>query len=110
MKWSLTVRERIVLLSLLPSEASFVMLKVIRRVREALSFSLDEIHHLAIEQLPDGRISWNAEKAKEWVKEMEISTNVVDLISQKLIALDREQKLQEEHVPIYERFVLGKKS
>ena len=46
----LGVKERIVLGSILPSEADFITLKIVRGLRESLSFTDEELQILKIQQ------------------------------------------------------------
>jgi len=98
----LTVLERLVLSNVLPKEGNFTTLKLVRELREALSF--DELEHKKLGFIQDGdQVRWN-ESAK-LVKSFEIGEKMMDLISETLTKLDKEEKLRDEHFSLYEKFV-----
>ena len=98
----LDVRERLVLLSVLPQEGNFVTLKVVRELREGLSFNEDEIKQYKFVQV-EGRVTWY-DKAEQ-VKEIEIGEKAMDIIKEALKKLNEGKKLKDEHFTIYEKFV-----
>lgn len=98
----LTVLERLVLSNLLPKEGNFTNLKLVRQLKEALSF--DELENKKLSFVQDGdQIRWN-EKAKV-VKNFEIGEKMLELIADSLKKLDKEEKLRDEHFSLYEKFV-----
>jgi len=98
----LTVLERLVLLSILPKEGNFVTLKLVRKLRENLSFDEAEIKELNFAQDGD-QVKWN-EKANV-TKRVNIGEKMNDLIQEALKKLDDEKKLREDHFSLYEKFV-----
>jgi len=98
----LDVRERLVLLAILPAEGNFVTLKVVRKLRESLSFSEEEIKQYKFVQ-KEGSVSWD-DKAEQ-SKLVEIGTQAKIIIQDALKKLDEQQKLKDEHFTIYEKFV-----
>jgi len=99
----LDVAERINLLSILPQEGSFLTLKIIRELRETLSFTEKEHKTLQFKQLEDGRVSWNTKAAKE--KDIEIGKKAKSIIKEKLAELDEQKKLKDNHFSLYEKFI-----
>lgn len=98
----LTVLERLVLLNLLPKEGNFTTLRLVRKLREALSF--DELEHKKLGFVQDGdQVRWNIEA--NIVKSFEIGEKMTDMVSAELKKLDKEEKLREEHFSLYEKFV-----
>ena len=98
----LTVLERLVLSNVLPKEGNFTTLRLVRKLREALSF--DELEHKKLGFIQDGdQVRWN-ESAK-LVKGFTIGEKMMDLISATLKKLDKEEKLRDEHFSLYEKFV-----
>ncbi len=94
--------DRLILLNILPKEGDFTTLKIIRKLREDLSFSEEE--HAALEfKNEGGNVQWK--QAGDIPKEVTIGEKATDLIVEVLKKLDKEKKLQESHVSIYERFV-----
>ncbi len=103
----LGVKDRILLGSLLPSEADFVTLKVVRQLREALSFSDEELQTLDIVQ-SDGMVKWSSDgESKIGEKDFLISGKVFEMISDSLKKLDQQKKLTEDYISLYEKFVVG---
>ncbi len=98
----LTVRERLVTLSILPQEGDFLTLKVLRKLRESLGFDESE-HKLYKFVQKDGSITWDDKTIQE--KEVEIGEKAQEIISNSLKELNREKKLKDEHFDIYAKFV-----
>lgn len=103
-KRKLNVKERWVLLSILPKEGSFANLKLIRKVREDLSFSEAENKILQFRQ--DGDIvQWNPEATVN--KGIFFGDVVEGIIRKALVDLDKAEKITENHYSIYEMFMDG---
>jgi hypothetical protein len=98
----LNVFDRLVLLNILPKEGNFLTLKIVRSLREDLSFSEDE--HKALQFHQDGQImKW--QQSADIPKCIAIGEKANEIIVEALKKLDKENKLQAEHLSIYERFV-----
>jgi hypothetical protein len=96
--------ERLVLLNILPSEGDFTTLKIVRKLRESLSFS--EAEHKALQFKQEGeQIKWLTTGETE--KEVIIGEKATDIIIETLKRLDKEKKLKNEHYGLYEKFVGG---
>jgi len=71
----LTIAERFVLLNMLPQQGDITTVKIVRRLREALSFSEQEHVDYEIHTEPDGNgrafFRWNPSKSGA-VKDVEI--------------------------------------
>ena len=99
----LTVIERIGLLSILPEHGNFITLKIIRQLREALSFTEDEIKVLEIKQ--DGnQVVWNPAVNPEGTN-IPVGEKATDVIVDSLKKLNEENKLTAQHLTLYEKFV-----
>ena len=102
----LTVFERITLLGVLPEHGNFVTLKIIRQLREALSFTEQELASLELKQ--DGeRVTWNPAAAEPGGSEIIIGEKATDIIVEALKKLNDEGKLTEQHFTLYEKFIGG---
>jgi len=100
----LTVLERFTLLGVLPAEGNFVTLKIVRKLREALAFTEKEIKDL--EMMVEGeRTKWNP--AKDVPRDVEIGEMATDMIVKALKKLDDTNKLTEQHMSVYEKFIKG---
>lgn len=100
----LQVGERLVLLSVLPQEGDFTTLKIIRELRESLSFTEEE--HKTYNFKQEGNlVIWN--KEKDVSKEVKVGEKANDIIVEALKKLNDERKLRDEHFSLYEKFVEG---
>lgn len=98
----LTVVERLVLLNILPKEGDFTTIKLVRKLRENLSFDEDE--HKKLNFVQDGdQVRWNQEALTD--KYIQIGEKQSDLIHDALKKLNDEKKLTNEHFSLYEKFV-----
>jgi hypothetical protein len=103
--------ERLILLNALPREGDITTLKIIRKLREDLSFS--EAEHKALnitDKNPqtgdvDGLVYWNHEA--DIPKDVQIGEKAMDIIKNTFEMLNKQKKLREEHLDIYERFIGG---
>lgn len=106
----LEVHERIALLQLLPTEGGYAGLKQIRRAREMISFDGDEIKFYEINSGlgADGSpfTNWNPTKAMEQVKDVPVDEYVTDIIRNALVELNRKNKLTDQTMSLYEKFVV----
>ena len=89
-------------MSVLPQEGNFITLKVVRKLREGLSFSEEELKLYSFVQ-NENRVTWD-DKAEQ-VKEIEIGEKAMDIIKEALKKLNESKKLKDEHFTIYEKFV-----
>lgn len=101
---NLSVHERFVLMSILPSEGNFVTLTLMEELKRALSFSDKEVKDFEI-VATDGRTSWEQDKAQN--KDVTVGDAMAVVIISKLKEMDAAHKLTNEHLSIYEKFVNG---
>jgi len=98
----LNVKERIVLNMIMePQSGQYATLKIVRKLREDLSFSEEEIKETGLEGNQDGGLTWK----KSITKEIAIGEVAMGLIKKQFEKLDKEGKLHETHMDIYEKFV-----
>ncbi len=106
----LEVHERIALLSLLPTQGDYAGLKTIRRAREMLSFTPEEIKFYEIKQEtgPDGKnhTNWSLAKSAEQIKDCPVDEYTVNVVREKLAQMGNEHKLTEQYMSVYEKFVI----
>ncbi len=98
----LSVGERLALLDVLPKEGDYTTLKVLRKLRESLSFSEEEHKSLKFEKEGD-IIKWC--ESGDIPKDIVIGEKATDIIVEALKKLNRERKLNEAHFVIYGKFV-----
>ncbi len=94
--------ERLILLNILPHEGDFTTLKIIRKLRETLSFSEEEHKRLQFQQ-EGGQVKWKIEG--DVVKDINLGEKATDIIVEALKKLDKEKKLKDEHYSVYTLFV-----
>lgn len=104
----LELHERMALLQLIPpsEESSYEGIKAMRRAREILNFTPDELKYYEIKQV-GGRYNWNLEKAQSRVLDAPIEEYIIDLVRRKLSEMERGQKLSEQYLSVYEKFVIA---
>jgi len=101
MKIGMNVGDRLITMSILPKEGSFVTLKVIRSLMSRLGVTSQEIADYEIVE-QDGQVRWNLEGTKPL--DFEFDSVELELIRNQLMKMDRENRLNIEVVPIYEKF------
>lgn len=101
----LTVLERINLLSILPSQGNLVTLRILRELRDELSFTEREMKRAQIQILPDGKISFEPKAAESVVKDIHIGDVANGIIVDELVKAEKAGKLKALHLDLYERFV-----
>jgi len=100
----LNVLERLVVLSVLPAEGDYITLKILRELRESLSFSEEEVKLMNIKN--DGATTtWDTKAEPPEGKEVNIGDVAKKIISDALAKLDREKKLKDIQLGIYEKFI-----
>lgn len=98
----LGVFERMILLNILPKEGDFTTLKIIRNLREDLSFSEEE--HKVLQFENNGKsVKWK--KAGDVERDIPIGEKATDIIVGVLKKLNADKKLTDEHFSLYEKFV-----
>jgi hypothetical protein len=127
----LDVFERILLQNILPREGDYITLKLVRKLREALSFSEKENDTLhfkyhwrcpkcsKVELLPevgkcpdcdiymvsDGKVTWD--EKDEVVKDVHMGDKMLALCTTTLKKLSDDGRMEEQHMSLYEKFVKG---
>lgn len=92
--------DRVVLLDILPQMGDITTVRIVRSLREELSFTEAEHVKFGIKAL-DGRVSWKTSAAKE----IEIGPKAREVIVNSFKWLDGQKKLTLVHLEMYERFV-----
>ena len=104
-KMKFTLGERITLLGVLPKEANFVTLRIVRSLESKLSFSEEEMKDFEVKISSNGSsYSWNKEGVKHEV-EIEFGEKATDIVVEQLKELDKTKKLTGQHFTIYEKFI-----
>ena len=97
------ISERVALLSILPKEGSITNLRIVRKMREDLSFSEEE---LVTHKLTDSEqgVTWDPGPTDPF-KDVEIGEKATDVIVAALKKADSREKLTEAHIGIWDKFV-----
>ena len=99
----LGVFDRLILLNILPKEGDFLTLKIVRQMREDLSFT--EAEHKALQFVQEeGNVRWKKEADKP--KTIGFGVKATEIIVDVLKDLDKSKKLKDEHFGLYEKFVI----
>ena len=102
---NLSVKDRLVLINVLPKEGDFRTIKSLRKVREALSFTEKEQEVLDF-QSKDGMMTWTEPgKDETSLREIDIPGSIVGVITDTLTRLNDQKKLTEDLFELYEMFV-----
>ncbi len=103
MKFS--VKERLMLLSVMPSQGNLVTLRLVRQAREELGFNEEEHESLSL-GLEENSYHWDDKaEAEAGPKEIELGPVVRDIILKAFDALDFAESLELIHLALYERFI-----
>lgn len=100
----LRIGERLGLLDILPREEDYTTLKIIRELRENLSFSEEEIKAYSL-RLEDKRFFWENDNGE--TKDIPLGEIVTSIIKKALKKLNDTKKLRDEYSSLYEKFVEG---
>ena len=98
----LTVLERLLALGILPEKGNYVLLKVIRRGQDELSFTDEEIKKYKFQQEGD-QTKWDIKVEQE--ADIKLGSKVKTLIGEELEKLDKDNKLTQQHFSLYTKFV-----
>jgi hypothetical protein len=109
----LEVHERLALITLLPTKGDYAALKTIRRAREMLSFTPEEIafYEMRTDVGDNGKpqTKWSPTKAAEAIKDCPVDEYTTHLFRDKLAEMNRKKELTEQFMSIYEKFVVDYK-
>jgi hypothetical protein len=106
MKVVLSILERLLILNLLPGENDIITLRLVRKLKEQLGFTDEELLAINMRNEQDGNrttTKWDNDKAVD--KEFELSEKAVDIIRDALKNLDKIKKLTENHISLYTKIV-----
>ena len=98
----LNVIERLTILQILPRETDFSALKLIRDLNDKVGLSADDFKKFDV-KTDNGQVKWNKEGIKE--VEIELKEKECDILVEALKGLDKQKKLSQCHLSLYEKFV-----
>ena len=96
MEYKFGVKDRLMLLGILPPEGNLATIRIVRELREALSFGEAEHGDLQIVQQGE-QIAWSAEQeAISGPKAVDIGGKGQEIIREALEKLDKDEKLTDD--------------
>lgn len=102
----LLIKERFLLLEYLPKTGDFAALKEMRRAREALSFTGDELAKFEITNSADGLVTWINE-GNSYDKDIPLTAWVTTKIQELLRDKNVKHVLEERDYSLYEKFIVA---
>lgn len=99
----LSVLERLLLLNILPQQGTITTIKIVHELREGLSFSEEEHAALQFVRPAEGGTRWEEGAVED--KEVQIGPRAHALIVEALEKMDKEEKLTEEYVGVWDKFM-----
>ncbi len=103
MKFS--VKERLMLLSIMPSQGNLITLRLIRQAREELGFNEAEHENLSL-GVEENSYHWDDKaEAEAGPKKIELGPVVRDIILKAFEVLDVAESLELIHLALYEKFI-----
>lgn len=98
----LSINDRLWLLNIISREGDVATLRLVRELREELSFSDKENEEHKIQVLPNGAVVWD--KANTYTKTLSLGRVVHTLIADTLQKLNTSKKLNLECIDLYSMF------
>ena len=105
MKLKLGIKERLVLIGLLPKIGNFVNLRLSRDLEARLGFTAEQVAKHQIVTGEEGTIAWNPQLEEE--QEFEFLQPEIELIKGSLEALESAERLHMNHMQLWDWFVEG---
>ena len=100
----LTIKHRLLLLNILPSNGNYDTLLIIREQQDLLGITGEEHERLGVKRVGD-MVVWD--ESKDVPVEIEITKIAGHIIKRELTRLNDDGRLQMEFLPLYEHFVGG---
>ena len=104
MEYNMGIRERLVLLGVLPAEGTLATIRIVNELRQALSPGEAEYADLQMVE-GDGQLRWNQEAENAaGPRAIEIGAKGQEIIRDALGKLDKDEKLIADHIAICDLF------
>ena len=101
MEYTLSVKARLVLLGILPPEGNLTTIRIVRELREGLSFSEGE--HKDLQMVQDGQqLRWEEGAVPD--KVLDIGPKAQEVIREAIKKLDDDKKLVPDHLELVDLF------
>jgi len=99
-----SVKERIILQGILPTQGNIITLKIVQDARTELSFDEGELALLKLVNTEDGRMTWDPVMEPECQKEINIGPALLKVIRTELDRLDSESQLPIDAISLWDKF------
>ena len=99
----LTILERLMLLGILPEKGDLTTVRIVRKLREALSPTEAEHVEHKIQSSPDGNVKWENDREKP----IELGAKAHEIAVKALEKLDSEGAITEQHLSLCDKFGVG---
>ena len=101
----LGLRDRLVILNVLPPKGDLITLRVIHDLKMKLSIVEKEFKEYKIQE-KDGQILWDSKKeAEDGDKEIDVGARAFTIIMDAFKKLDEKKELTEGHLATYEKLL-----
>ena len=101
MEYTLSVKARLMLLGILPPEGNLTTIRIVRELREGLSFSEGE--HKDLQMVQDGQqLQWQEGAVPD--KVLDIGPKAQEVIREAIKKLDDDKKLVPDHLELVDLF------
>jgi hypothetical protein len=101
MNKDLTIKDRLIILSILPQENDIATLKIIRDLQNKLGITEEEYKEVEL-TIKDGVYSWNTDKDKP--KGYDLGEKSIDIIKDSFNLKDKQKKITLEMIDTYDLF------
>lgn len=102
----LEVHERIALLELIPSQGSYAELAAIRKAREIISFTQEEIDFFRL-TLENKTYNWDQARAAQRVLDAPMEQYIIETVRKKLSEMESTHTMKEMYMSLYEKFIIN---
>jgi len=110
MRIKLSVLNRLSLLGLLTNKGDSTTLKILRELREELSFTEEDHKVLQFQPMPGGKAKWNELPLKEVeFKKGSIREGLLEEVKTQLKDLEKKKTLELDYLELWETLIEGKK-
>ena len=103
----LEIHERLALLEILPKQGDYAELQALRKAREIISFTQDEIEFYEMKLGDDKKWHWDGTKAAQKVLDAPIEQFIVETIRKALSEMDRAHTMIELYMSLYDKFIIS---
>ncbi|MHA1302144.1 MAG: hypothetical protein ACTSPI_00380 [Candidatus Heimdallarchaeaceae archaeon] len=109
MRVKLSVLNRLSLLGLLGNKGDLTTIKIIRELREELSFTKEEHAAINFQPQPNGKLIWNEGAIPDKEIEFEgIREVIIEKVKTQLREMEKKGELLLDYLPLYETLIEGK--